>query len=76
MMRRHYGGMTSDRPNTILAVTVDQALDIYCELGRHAAAAFLESHGASFALTCRVLAEPERRRVRAIDLPSARTRVS
>jgi len=48
-----------DRPNTELARAVDEALmmdDV------RAAAAYLADHGAGFALTCRVLAEPARRR--------------
>jgi hypothetical protein len=35
--------------------------------GRKAAADFLEGQGAGFAVTCRVLTEPSRRR--AVDLP-------
>jgi hypothetical protein len=61
--------MTTDRSNTHLAAAVDQALDIHHELGPRAAASFLAEQGAGFALTCRVLAEPERRRGRALDLP-------
>lgn len=48
-----------DRPNTELARAVDEALTMD---DVHAAAAYLVDHGAGFALTCRVLAEPARRR--------------
>jgi hypothetical protein len=58
---------TPDRPNTELAAAVDRALLLAAEQGARAAAAFLEQRGAGFAVTCRVLAEPSRRR--AIDLP-------
>jgi hypothetical protein len=58
----HHVGMTTDRQNTDLAAAIDQALHIQLELGSRAAATFLEEHGAGFALICRVLAEPERRR--------------
>lgn len=54
--------MTTDRPNTDLAAVVDQALAVALEQGARAAAHFMEARGAGFALTCRVLAEPERRR--------------
>lgn len=60
------------RPNTGLAATVDQALDLAEEQGARAAAAFLTARGAGFALTCRVLAEPARRRPRS-DYPAAGT---
>jgi hypothetical protein len=50
------------RPNTDLAVVVDQALAIAIEQDARAAARFLEGYGASFAVTCRVLGEPARRR--------------
>jgi len=52
------------RPNTDLAAVVDQALVLAEKQGARAAAAFLTERGAGFALTCRVLAEPERRRQR------------
>jgi hypothetical protein len=58
--------MTTDRPNTDLAAAVDEALAAQLELGTRTAAAFLEANGAGFALICRVLAEPGRRR--AVDL--------
>jgi hypothetical protein len=58
---------SAGRPNTDLAAAVDQALAIAIEQDARAAAHFLESRGAGFALTCRVLAEPGRRR--AVDLP-------
>lgn len=61
--------MNTDRPNTTLAAAVDLALDIFVELGPRAAAMFLADRGASFSLTCRVLAEPERRRTCTLDLP-------
>jgi hypothetical protein len=51
--------MPTDRPNTKLAHAVDQALTMP---DVRAAAAFLVDHGAGFALICRVLAEPTRRR--------------
>lgn len=54
--------MTTDRPNADLALTVDLALLRADKLGVRAAAAFMASRGASFALICRVLAEPGRRR--------------
>ena len=56
--------MTSDRPNTELAAAVDQALAVLEQQGPRAAADFLEARGAGFALTCRVLREPTRRRSR------------
>lgn len=52
------------RPNTDLAAVVDQALALAEKQGARAAAAFLTARGAGFALTCRVLAEPKRRRQR------------
>ena len=55
-INRRAGG---DRPNTELATVVDQALVM---ADRLAAAQFLEASGAGFALTCRVLAGPARRR--------------
>nr|WP_143028916.1 hypothetical protein [Massilia sp. PDC64] len=51
--------MITDRPNSELARVVDEALTMR---DVRAAAAYLADHGAGFALTCRVLAEPERRR--------------
>lgn len=57
------------RLNTDLAAAVDLALAIAIEHGARAAARFLEGQGAGFALTCRVLGEPARRR--AVDLPPA-----
>jgi hypothetical protein len=52
-----------DRPNAELARAVDEALTMD---DVRAAAAFLADHGAGFALICRVLAEPARRRVPAV----------
>jgi hypothetical protein len=51
--------MPTDRPNTELAHAVDAALSID---DVRAAAAYLADYGAGFALICRVLAEPARRR--------------
>jgi hypothetical protein len=51
--------MPTDRPNTNLARAVDEALTMS---DVRTAAAFLAGHGAGFALICRVLAEPARRR--------------
>jgi hypothetical protein len=51
--------MPTDRPNTDLARAVDHALTMP---DVRAAAAFLADQGAGFALICRVLAEPARRR--------------
>jgi hypothetical protein len=48
-----------DRPNTELAAAVDHALTMD---DVHVAASFLAVYGAGFALICRVLAEPARRR--------------
>jgi hypothetical protein len=63
--------MPTDRPNTDLAAAVDQALTM---ADVRAAAAFLADHGAGFALICRVLAEPKRRRAEATTAaPAART---
>lgn len=59
----------TDRPNTDLSTAVDQALAMLEQQGARAAADFLKARGAGFALTCRVLAEPERRRRRTLDLP-------
>jgi hypothetical protein len=52
--------MELGRPNTELAAAVDHALTMD---DVRAAAAYLADHGAGFALICRVLAEPARRRV-------------
>jgi hypothetical protein len=52
----------ADRPNTTLAATVDQALAVLEQRGARAAADFLQARGAGFALICRVVAEPARRR--------------
>lgn len=60
------GAMPTDRPNTDLSAAVDQALAM---ADKRAAADFLTKHGASFALTCRVLGEPNRRRAAPLDLP-------
>lgn len=51
--------MPTDRPNTELTRAVDEALTMR---DVRAAAAYLADHGAGFALICRVLAEPARRR--------------
>ena len=51
--------MPTDRPNHTLAAVVDHALTI---ADVRAAAAYMADHGAGFALTCRVLVEPARRR--------------
>jgi hypothetical protein len=62
----------TDRSNTDLAAAVDQALTM---ADKRAAAAFLTARGASFALTCRVLAERARRRevaARVLALPIER----
>lgn len=50
------------RLNTALAIVVDQALTVNIEHGAMAAARVLSWHGASFALTVRVLTEPAQRR--------------
>jgi len=55
---------SAGRRNTHLASIIDQALALAENQGMRAAAAFLTERGAGFALTCRVLAEPERRRQR------------
>jgi hypothetical protein len=54
--------MHTSRQNIEFAADVDQALALAKERGVRAAAAFLADHGAGFALTCRTLAEPARRR--------------
>jgi hypothetical protein len=51
--------MPIDRPNIELSRAVDQALTM---ADVRAAAAFLANQGAGFALICRVLGEPARRR--------------
>lgn len=56
------GNADIGRPNTDLAAAVDQALAMLEHQGIRAAADFLQAHGAGFRLTCRVLADPERRR--------------
>ena len=60
--------MPTDRPNTILATAVDQALNM---ADVHAAAAFLASHGAGFALICRVLGKSARYRAATTEAPAA-----
>jgi len=60
--------MDNDRPNTELAAAVDHALTMEDVRG---AVAYLADHGPGFALICRVLAEPTRRRSRFVDLPPA-----
>lgn len=65
--RRYARTMTTSRHNTELSAAVDQALIIAQQQGRDIAAAFLEARGAGFALICRVLAEPARRRA-SVDL--------
>jgi hypothetical protein len=54
--------MTTDRPNRAHAAVVDDALALAEQQGVDAAAAFLAAHGVGFAVTCRVLKEPARRR--------------
>jgi len=54
--------MTTDRKNSDLALAVDLALVLAKSQGVRRAAAFLQARGAGFVLTCRVLAEPARRR--------------
>jgi hypothetical protein len=56
--------MNLDRPNQQLAAAVDHALALAEQRGVRFAAAFLTVYGADFALICRVLQEPTRRRVR------------
>lgn len=56
--------MTIDRSNDRLEAIVDQALTVFEQHGARQAAAYLTAHGAGFALTCRVLGEPARRRAR------------
>lgn len=67
--------MTADRPNCVLSADVDLALILVEQIGMHAAAAFLSTRGAGFALTCRVLQEPARRRTAAmtpaLEVPGA-----
>jgi hypothetical protein len=60
------------RPNTGLAAIVDQALAIALEQDARAAARFLTERGAGFALTCRVLAQPDRRRPQVDLVPPGR----
>ena len=62
--------MNEGRPNVELAQIVDHALTMG---DVRTAAAFLVEHGAGFALICRVLAEPARRRTPAVPAaPAAR----
>ena len=57
------------RPNTDLAAAVDQALTMLEQQGARAAADFLQARGSGFRLTCRVLADPERRRAPTVPRP-------
>lgn len=57
--------MTTDRPNRTLSADVELALLLVDLVGVRLAARFLARRGADFALTCRVLAEPARRRAAA-----------
>jgi hypothetical protein len=61
--------MPTDRPNIELSRAVDHALTM---ADVRAAAAFLADQGAGFALICRVLAEPARRRAATTAAPAAR----
>jgi hypothetical protein len=63
-----------DRPNRRLAALVEAALELRMEYDERAAAAFLTAAGADFALTVRVLSEPERRRPRAVTKLAAGAR--
>jgi hypothetical protein len=63
--------MPTDRPNRTLSTDVELALFLVDRVGLRAAAQFLEARGAGFALICRVLAEPARRR--AAELPAPAT---
>ncbi len=54
--------MSSDRLNRRLSADVDLALLLVDLVGARVAARFLAARGADFALICRVLAEPARRR--------------
>jgi len=56
--------MFTDRPNEQFAAVVDQALALAETRGVRVAASFLTQYGADFALICRVLQEPARRRMR------------
>jgi hypothetical protein len=58
---------STGRPNAELAEAVGLALVVLEEQGARAAADYLTKRGAGFALTCRVLAEPARRRVPPVD---------
>lgn len=51
-----------DRPDVQLAVIIDIAVELLGVRGRGAASVFLEASGVSFAIICRVLTEPARRR--------------
>ncbi|NTB05821.1 hypothetical protein [Agrobacterium tumefaciens] len=59
--------VSTGRPNTDLAAVVDQALALAEKQGARAAAAFLTARSAGFALTCRMLDEPRRRRAKQKD---------
>lgn len=59
---RYRQRMENRRTNTDLAALIDLAFDVEIEESTRAAAHFLETNGVRFALTCRVLAEPTRRR--------------
>jgi hypothetical protein len=63
--------MSTDRSNTDLSEAVEVALAMVDQHGVRAAAAYLADHGAGFSLTCRVLAEPARRRVTTKPVPEA-----
>jgi hypothetical protein len=54
--------MPADRQNSRLSADIELALALAETAGVHAAAKFLTKRGAGFALICRVLAEPTRRR--------------
>jgi hypothetical protein len=55
--------MNADRPNRTLSSDVELALILAERVGVQVAARFLTKRGAGFALTCRVLGDPDRRRV-------------
>lgn len=57
--------MPTDRPNSTLSAAIDHVLAE--QRNPHDAARLLLKHGAGFALICRVLAEPARRRA-SVDL--------
>lgn len=54
--------MRSDRPNRRLSSDVELALALAERAGVRIAARFLAKRGAGFAVICRVLADPARRR--------------